>query len=177
MTTVRDLLFDDPADAVATLTHKLEIANVLTSDLVPAGDAAAGIAHLLDNPVGNLIASAWAKFAAVQKACEETRNKPGSRQEVRVGHHTMQSTQHPRLEAEIDNRSIPLLTLELVVSLTMDAVVVTVASGRVVTIALGDATGEIRLNCGDVTLADHLVTHVFLPDVIDLGDVPTSASA
>jgi hypothetical protein len=177
MTTVRDLLFDNPADAVATLTHKLETANLLTSDLVPAGDAAAGILDLLDSPVGNLIASAWAKFAAVQKACEETRNKPGSRQEVRVGHHTIQSTQHPRLEAEIDNKSIPLLTLELVVSLTMDAVVITVASGRVVTIALGDATGETKLNCGDETLAEHTVTHVVLPDLIDLGDAPTIASA
>jgi hypothetical protein len=170
MTTVRDLLFDNPAEAVGTLTHELETTRVLTSDLVPAGDAAIGIVDLLDSPVGNLIASAWAEFAAVQKACAETRDAPGSRQEVRVGRHTIQSTQHPRLEAEIDNRSIPLLTLELVVSLTMDAVVVTVAAGQVVTIALGEATGEIKLSCGDVTLAEHTVTRVVLPDVIDVGN-------
>src|SRR6266571_3898446 len=130
MTTVSDLLFDNPADGVPMLTQELESANVLTGDLVPAGDSAAAILDLLDTPVGNLIASAWAKFAAVQKACAETRAKPGSRQQVRAGHQSIQSTQHPRLEAEIDHRSIPLLTLDLIVSLTMDAVVVTVAGGR-----------------------------------------------
>ncbi len=177
MTTVSDMLFDNPADGVATLTHELETANVLNNDLVPAGDAAAGILDLLDIPVDGLIASAWAKFAAVQKACAETRADPGSRQQVRVGHHSIQSTQHPRLEAEIDNRSIPLLTLDLIVSLTVDASVVTVAAGRVVTIALGDVNAEVTLNCGDVTLAKRAVNHVVLPDVIELGDAPTSASA
>jgi hypothetical protein len=170
MTSVRDLLFDNPADAVATLTHALESSEVLTSDLVPAGDAAAAIFDLLDTPVGTLAVSAWAKIAAVQKACAETRVDSGSRQQVRVGHHTIQSTQHPRLEAEIDNRSIPLLTLDLMVSLTMDAAVVTIAAGRVVTVALGDATAEITLNCGDVTLAKRAVNHVLLPDVLEPED-------
>lgn len=176
MTTVSDLLFDNPADGVPTLTQELESANVLTGDLVPAGDSAAAILDLLDTPVGNLIASAWAKFAAVQKACAETRAKPGSRQQVRAGHQSIQSTQHPRLEVEVDNRSIPLLTLDLIVSLTMDAVVVTVAAGRVVTVALGDATGEITLKSGDVTLAKHAVNHVVLPHVIEPADDPTSAA-
>jgi len=176
MTTVSDLLFDNPADGVAMLTHELESANVLTGDLVPAGDAAAALLDLLDTPVGDLIVSAWDKFGTVQKACAETRAKPGSRQQVRVGHHSFQSTQHPRLEAEIDNKSIPLLTLDLILSLTVDGVVVTVAAGRVVTVALGDATGEIKLNCGDVTLAKRAVTGVVLPDVIEPGDAPTSAA-
>jgi hypothetical protein len=176
MTTVSDLLFDNPPDGVAMLTHELETANVLTGDLVPAGDAAAAILDLLDTPVGGLIASAWDKFGTVQKACAETRAQPGSRQQVRVGHHSFQSIQHPRLEAEIDNKSIPLLTLDLALSLTVDGVVVTVAAGRVVSVALADTTGEIKLNCGDVTLAKRAVTHVVLPHVIERGEAPTGAA-
>jgi hypothetical protein len=174
MTTVSDLLFDNPADGVVMLTHELERANVLTGDVVPAGDAAAGILDLLDFPVENLVASAWAKFAAVQKACAETRADPGSRQQVSVGHHSIQSTQHPRLEAEINKRSFPLLSLDLIVSLGVDAIVVTVAAGRVVTVALGDVNAEVTLNCGDVTLAKRAVKHVVLPDVIEPGDDPNA---
>jgi hypothetical protein len=177
MTTVSEMLFDKPSDGVAAVTHELETANVLAGDLVPAGEAAAAILELLDIPVERLIASAWEKFVAVEKACAETRAQPGSRQQVRAGHRTIQSTQHPRLEAEIDNTSVPLLTLELIVSLSVDAIVVTVAAGRIVTVALGDANGEVTLNCGDVTLAKRAVNHVVLPHVIDVGDSTSGPDA
>jgi hypothetical protein len=76
MTTVSDLLFDNPPDGVAMLTHELETANVLTGDLVPAGDAAAAILDLLDTPVGGLIASAWDKFGTVQKPARKHVRSP-----------------------------------------------------------------------------------------------------
>ena len=98
---------------------------------------------------------------------------PGSRQQVRAGHRTIQSTQHPRLEVDIDNKSITLLTLDLIVSLSVDAIVVTVAGGRVSTVALGDANGEVTLTCRGITLAKRAANHVVLPHVID-ANVPTS---
>jgi hypothetical protein len=177
MTTVAEMLFDHPADGVAALTHELEIANVIAGGLIPGGDAAAAIVGLLDVPVESLVIPAWAKFAAVQRACAETRAQPGSRQQVRAGHHTIRSTQHPRLEAEVDNTSIPVLTLDLTVSLSMDAIVATVAAGRVVTVALGDVNGEVTLNCGDVTLAKRTVNHVVLPDVIDVDALTSGATS
>jgi hypothetical protein len=177
MTTVAEMLFDNPADGVAALTHELEIANVLAGGLIPGGDAAAAIVGLLDTPVESLVIPAWAKFTAVQRACAETRAQPGSRQQIRAGHHTIQSTQHPRLEAEIDNTSIPVLTLDLIVSLTVDAIVATVAAGRVVTVALGEVNAQVTLKCGDATLAQRAVNRVVLPDVIDIDALTSKATS
>jgi hypothetical protein len=173
MTTVSEMLFDNPNDGAASLTHELETSNVLAGSLVAAGDAAAAILDLLDIPAVGVVTEAWSKFAAVQKACEETRTHPGARQQVRAGHRTIRSTQHPRLEVDVDNQSIPLLTLELIVSLSVDAIVVTVTAGRISSVSLGDANGEATLTCGEMTLAKRTVHHVLLPQLIDIDHAPS----
>jgi hypothetical protein len=70
-----------------------------------------------------------------------------------------------------------VLTLDLIVSLSVDAIVATVAAGRVVTVALGDVNGEVTLNCGDATLAQRAVNRVVLPDVIDVDALTSRATS
>jgi hypothetical protein len=175
MTTVREMFFEDRANGVAALTH--ELSKVPTGDRVPRGDIAAAIFDLLDTPIGNLVVSAWSKFREVQTACAETDGKPGARQQVRVGRRTMQSIQHPRLEAEIDDESVLSLTFDLVVTLTVDAIVITVADGHVVTVGLGDVSGEATLSWKHVQLARGAAERVVLPHVIHVEHAPTSKNA
>lgn len=162
--TVSELLFESRVDALVRLSGRLgTLVLPAAAAGIPAGDLAAAVYDLLDIPLGDLVLRAWEKHRLVERACAETRHRPGVVQQVRLARHTLESVHRPRIECEAAGRTVPLLTLELALVFKIDAVVFRIADGEIAAVTPGTATAEASLKAGGVVLVDQHLAEVSLP--------------
>jgi len=165
MTTVKDVLYAGETEGVQGLAGQLGSLGVLAAVLpeaVAPTRVAEAVWDLLDIPLGDLLVRGWEKHRLIEEAKKATDGQPGAIQQVRIAGHTLKSEHHPKIECDVDGRTIPLLTLRLVVSLTIDTLVVTVTEGQVAGMSPGKVKAVATLSAGGVELCRREVEAVSL---------------
>lgn len=163
-TSVRDLLYPSEEGAARTQLGTqsgplfANLPAVLSRDRVTTA-----VLAVLDFPMSDLILKAWEAFEKVRDARVQTRGKPRARVLVLVGGHTLSSTQHPKIECDLNGTRIFDLTLDLELSLRFEGVVVTVVAGEIAEIGPGSALGKVSLKAKGVTLVPDREVRVTLP--------------
>jgi hypothetical protein len=107
-----------------------------------SSDVAEAIASALDTPAGDLAVAAWKQYDAVERARRDTRLHPGRPTTVRLGSHTISSTEDIDVDVERTGAHRTLVTLTLRVQIAVNAVSVTVDSGEISDVRL--ATGSLE---------------------------------
>jgi hypothetical protein len=150
MTTVADLLFERPTDRAEQINRQLE-KQAGTLGLLSHGvpgltrQVANAVAGLLDLPIGGLVLGAWKKQQAIRAACEQTHGVPGATASVVVANHTLQTSQQPRVYLDVAGAQVPILELNLVLMLDIDAIMVNVLEGHVTGCGAGTAAASCEL--------------------------------
>ena len=177
MTTIAELLYDDPASAVQQLRDEIEHVHVVGDLPEPVaaishlGDQLAeAIGEFLHMPVGNLLFAAFEKHQAIHDACVQTRGKRGATAAVVIAEHTLTSSQRPQIDIDVAGKDVELLELVLTVTLHIQMLTVTVTEGEVASYAAGDtaSTAELgiaRANGDSHVLVQKELPHVTLPPV------------
>jgi len=116
-------------------------------------DVARAVAAALDTPVGDVAASAWEQYQAVEQARRDTRRHPGRPTVVHVGPHTISTAEDIDVDVERSGTRCRLVTLTLYVEIAVNAADVTVEAGEVTDVTAGSASATVTLSAGDVRLA------------------------
>jgi hypothetical protein len=117
-----------------------------------SSDVAAAVAAALDRPAGDLVAEAWGQYQEVERARRDTRRHPGRSTTVRLGPHTIRSTEDIKVDLERNGAHRTLVTLRLDVQIAVNAANLTVAAGEVSEVAPGEASATATLSIRDVPL-------------------------
>ena len=106
------------------------------------------IVEVLATPLDDLLLWAWTQHRDIRRACDETRDVPGSRRPVVLSSHTFESTQRPHLVVDIDGIDHSFCELAITVTLTIAWATLTVTSGRIESVQLGQVTSMASLTSG-----------------------------
>lgn len=137
MTRLADILLAAPDTAAETISRRLDSLGIVLAPVAIAGggnlprQVAESIAAFLAMPLGNIVLWAWDEHQAVQRACAETRDRPGATRSLAVGRHTLTSTQRPRIRLDVAGQDLPLLDLELSLTVHVVSIVIEVREGQV----------------------------------------------
>jgi hypothetical protein len=137
MTQLADVLLTAPDTAAETISRRLDTLGIVLAPVaIAAGvdlprQVADSIADFLAMPVGNIVFWAWDKHHAVQRACLETRDRPGATLSLAVGRHTLTATHRPRIRLDVAGQDLPLLDLELSLTVHVVSIVIEVREGQV----------------------------------------------
>jgi hypothetical protein len=152
MTTIADLLFEEPDRAAGILQDRLIDLKVATG--LPAavanvpnlpGQVADAVAGFLQMPVDDLIASAWHGLRAVQDACRQTRGKRGAAVQVALIEQTLKLTQRPKIRIDVASEHFVVLELVLSVTLHIESATVHVLEGQIIGYGAGNASSTAEL--------------------------------
>jgi hypothetical protein len=172
MTTIAELLFDDPRNAVRSIREQIDRVHVVDALPQPVatvshlGDQLAeAIGEFVHMPVGNLLFSAFDKHRAITDACAQTRGKPGATAAVVVAEHTLTSSQRPQVEIDVAGKDLELLELVLTVTLHLQMLTVMVTDGQVVGYSAGEADSNAELGIARAGGEAYVLVHKELPQV------------
>jgi len=165
-TTARDLLFPSEAAGKKVLGNQsravlADLPKVLSPDKIITA-----VLAVLDFPLSDLLFTAWEGYDQVRMAKAETRGTIKARKQVRIGGHTVRSTQHPKIECDLEGTRIFDLILDFELSLRFDGVVVTVVEGEVVSIGPGSALAKASLKAKGVTLVPDRERRITFPEPV-----------
>lgn len=164
MTSVLDLLFDEPATARSSLAGRFEASDVLSNLLrvgglsLPNADVAGALVELLDQPVGNLVLHGWGTHRSIRKARAATAADPGSREIVRLFEHVVTSTQEPTITADVRGAEIEVARMTLEVEVRLSAANLVVEGGEISQVKTGSSQGKASLKVGKIVLAERSET-------------------
>lgn len=167
-TTVRDALFGgaDGAAARTELGSSLADLGTAISPLVPVSDIADALWELIDLPFGDIVRGAWERHRSITEAEERTAAMSGTVERVRLGSHTVQVEHRPRLEFEVAGATLPALELQLLISLTFEAVVLTIADGRIREIAPARGIGDLSIAAAGRPIVERRLVEVTVPALL-----------
>jgi hypothetical protein len=175
-TTIRDLLFEAPDQSSATtrteqLSTALRTVTATLSPMIPVNEVIDAVWDLLGMPLADVMHGAWDRFELVTKAKANTAGDPGAIEKVKLASHTIRSEHHPRVEVEVAGASIPALRFDLVLAVTLDGAVITIAGGEIKGIATGEGRAEATLSAGGTQLAHRTLATLVLPGARSLAPV------
>jgi hypothetical protein len=100
---------------------------------------------LLDLDLGSLVIAGWRKHAALTAAAERTLASPGTAEVVELATHRINSVHRPAIDLLVNDVHVATIHLELRITFTVHALVVTVRYGRVASLHSGvcDITGTL----------------------------------
>lgn len=158
MTSLAEMLFDNATDGKARLDRLLGPQGLDIGRLTVAGCAieppqvSGSLLDLLDMPIGNLAVHAWNGVQQVERAKQRTLEAPGSREVIRLGRHSITSTQSPTVEASLAGTTVTVLRLTVEVRIQVFGVRLVVEAGRLVNITPGEAQASATVSADGLTL-------------------------
>jgi hypothetical protein len=117
---VRQLLIASPESARNQIDKQLDKLVRLPAG-ISRDQSIEAILGLLDIPLADVLFAAWEQYNEVRKAKVETRDHPGTVQQVRIAGHTLTSTHHPSLQCDLDGKNLFVVQLQLDLSLHLTA--------------------------------------------------------
>lgn len=159
MTTTAELLFEsnDPGralrDAAADRSFKLG-ALAVSGVSVPELEIWSMVGSVLDEPIVNIAMRGWSELDKVRTVKARTLEFPGTTEIVRPFEHTIKSTQEPTIEVSVGPVSTDVLTFTVTLSITVEAVELTMSGGEINKVDAGTATASAALTIGKTKLAE-----------------------
>jgi hypothetical protein len=158
-TTTADVLFDaeDPAVALQDAAAKTSLGLgplTVSGVTVPETDVWSMVGSILDEPIVNIAMRGWSELDKVRTVKARTLEFPGTTEIVRPFKHTINSTQEPTVEISIGPVSADVLTFTVALSITIEAVDLTISGGEINEISAGRATASAALSIGETKLAE-----------------------
>ena len=156
-TTLLELLYAESTRPEQDIERGLRSTEALTElALVPgvAGDVALAVAAFLRIPVGNMAFAAYRKHRLVEKARATTR-ADSSWEVVRLGEHELEVKRRISVEGEVSGVRHALLELDLVATIKVETLTVTVVNGEITDAHSGRAEASVALKAGKAVVAQH----------------------
>lgn len=159
MTTTAELFFDstDPGRALqdaATDTSFALGALTVSGVSVPEPEIWSMVGSVLDEPIVNIAMRGWSELDKVRTVKARTRGFPGTTEIVRPFAHTINSTQEPTVEISVGPVSTKVLTFTVTLSITVEAVELTISGGEINKVDAGSAIASATLAIGETKLAE-----------------------
>jgi len=156
------------AAAVGTLGREIrELPGVARS--VAMQKVSAAVTDLLGADAREMLLGGWRVHGEIRRAARETAADPTATRTVGLVGHEVTWTDRPTVDVYLDGVRLKTLSVELVATLTVDALHATVRGGRLVSVDVGDVAARVS-----VTVEGHSwrspTTRVDLPGRISLGD-------
>jgi hypothetical protein len=124
--------------------------------------------RLLDLDLGDLVAAAWRKHAALRAAGRRTAAAPGTEELVELATHKITSTHRPYVEVFVDDVEVTRVDLQLQLTFVVKGVLAVVRDGRLVAVRTGSCDASAALSCEGVKVASRKAT-LDLPAIVRLG--------
>lgn len=159
MTTTADILFDsnDPTDSLqeAASGTAPALGPLSVSGLtVPETEVWSIMGSVLDEPLVNIAVRGWSELEKVRTVKARTLEFPGTTEIVRPHRHTINSVQEPTVEISVGPISTDVVTFTVTLSITVEAVELTVSGGEINKVDAGRATASATLAIGETKLAE-----------------------
>lgn len=159
MSTTAGVLFDsnDPADTLqaAAAGKAVALGPLSVSGLkVPETEIWSMVGSVLDEPLVNIALRGWSELDKVRTVKARTLEFPGTTEIVRPYKHTINSIQEPTVEISVGPVSTDVVTFTVTLSITIEAVELTIAGGEINKVDAGRATASASLAIGEATLAE-----------------------
>jgi hypothetical protein len=103
------------------------------------------LADVLQLPIMDLLAAGWRKWDELIAAARRTLANPGESDVVELANRHITSSQHPRIEVELDGEKIATIDFEIEVTIEVHAVTAIVTSGKLSALRSGQADIEVTL--------------------------------
>jgi hypothetical protein len=103
------------------------------------------LADVLQLPIMDLLAAGWRKWDELIAAARRTLANPGESDVVELANRQITSSQHPRIEVELDGEKIATIDFEIEVTIEVHAVTAIVTSGKLSALRSGQADIEVTL--------------------------------
>ena len=159
---------DTPDEASALFGAELRDAKVDAGALL--GSIRGQISGVLDIPVAEVMASAWAKARQLQEYRDPERHPPGETSLLALAEHTITSSYAPSVELVLQGKLVQRLTVEVRVELTVEALHLEIRDARIVAVVPGRCQAGGRVSCQQWVLAQRETRTLQLPGRASLGD-------
>jgi hypothetical protein len=115
---------------------------------------AAVAAGLADMDLLDVLCGAWRKERALVTAARSTLAHPGSEEIVDLANHRVESSHHPAVDVMVDGVTVATVEVEILLAVTLRAVVATVRAGRIVALDGGRCVASARMSVEGQQIAE-----------------------
>lgn len=118
---------------------------------------------------------AWTKYRQLRQYADPTQYGPDETLLLSLREHTISASHRPTLEVLIGEQVVKKISFEIVLALTMEAVVLEVRDARIREIVAGRCRGKGSVKCAGATLVEQSTRTIELPGIALGAGIPIPA--
>lgn len=129
------------------------------------------ITGLLDVEISDVVAAAWSKAQELREYADPEKHPPEETVITELAEHTIKADYHPSLEFLVNGRELPGIQLDVLLSLVVKGLIVTIRGGELREIKSCTIAGKGKLEIAGVPILERESEPFELPGRKRLGDL------
>jgi hypothetical protein len=125
------------------------------------------VAALLDLPLMDIIVRAWNEGKLFRKYLDPEHYDPEEVISIKLKKHKVSSTHRPKIDVELNGRTIDTIDFELDIMLALDGIILDVQDGKVRKVRAGRVKGECTIKCENLIVFRRETEAMDLPGVLE----------